>query len=106
MNYVGGGSSQFTQTFSDWKTGYTGAGTTAPGESIAVHMTSYNTSSGDVISTALDALVQWSAVPELLVSDIAIALGPLWAGQPSIQANGTLPPLVQQGNPDNLNKLR
>ena len=53
VNYVGGGTATFTQTFSDWKDGYDGTGgTTAPGESIAAAMTSYNsldgTESGDV----------------------------------------------------------
>ena len=53
VNYVGGGTATFTQSFSDWMYGYNGTGgTTAPGESIAVTMTSYNTStantSGDV----------------------------------------------------------
>ena len=48
MNYVGGGSATFTQSFSDWMNGYTGTGgTTAPGESIAVTMTSYNTATGN-----------------------------------------------------------
>ncbi len=45
--YVGGGTSNFTQTFSDWKNGYTGGGTTAPGESIASTMLSYNTTAGN-----------------------------------------------------------
>jgi hypothetical protein len=48
VNYIGGGTSTFTQTFSDWMDGYTGAGTTAPGEAIAAFMTSYNTLSGTV----------------------------------------------------------
>jgi hypothetical protein len=47
VNYVGGGTTVLTQTFSDWKTGYTGGGTTAPGESIAVRMTSDNSPTGN-----------------------------------------------------------
>ena len=48
VNYVGGGTATFTQSFSDWMYGYNGTGgTTAPGESIAVTMTSYNTSAAN-----------------------------------------------------------
>ena len=48
VNYLGGGTATFTQSFSDWVHGYNGTGgTTAPGESIAVTMTSYNTSSAN-----------------------------------------------------------
>jgi hypothetical protein len=49
VNYVGGGTSTFTQYFSDWQHGYNGTlGSTAPGESIALAMASYYNSSGQV----------------------------------------------------------
>ena len=51
VNYVGGGTATFTQTLSGWLAGYTGYGTTAPGESIAAGMTSYNTPSGTLTGT-------------------------------------------------------
>ncbi|MBV8267003.1 MAG: hypothetical protein JO252_11800, partial [Planctomycetaceae bacterium] len=51
VHYTDGTTDSFTQAFSDWRGGYTGAGTTAPGESIAVTMTHFNTASGRVNQT-------------------------------------------------------
>ncbi len=45
VNYVGGGSSTFSRTMSDWQNGYDGGGTTAPDESLVATMISYNSSS-------------------------------------------------------------
>jgi hypothetical protein len=51
VNYVGGATATFNQTFSDWMDGYSGGGTTAPGESIVSTMHSYNNSSGTQTGT-------------------------------------------------------
>ena len=49
VRYTDGSYDTFTQDFSDWKKGYNGTlGSTAPGESIALAMTSYNNPTGTV----------------------------------------------------------
>ncbi len=55
VHYTDGTYDTFTQDFSDWLTGYNGTfGSTAPGESIALQMNTYNNSSTGVVNQKAD----------------------------------------------------
>jgi hypothetical protein len=76
VNYVGGTYTQFTQTFSDWQKGYTGTGgTTAPGESIAATMTSYNKAAGNTSGNVYLYGYVFAVNPAQLVSSITLPSG-------------------------------